>query len=108
MICEYKKNQKGEPCIRCGRPLLVQLASPPSRECKAAESSPPRGAPETCRHFLGVTGERTEAISCRGCKTAAPMTALAECEKHGEVTFIHQAKDRAIRYCPWCPDYVAG
>lgn len=77
----------------------------PCDQCRHQCREKPRD-PITCRHFLGPTGDSTETHKHCGCKTATPMTALAECELHGTCTFIGRAKDERIPFCGDCKDYT--
>lgn len=115
IACEWiERDTKGYICARCNLKTCV----PRVKRCRnqtlpigdgsyflrSAKQKPPT-EPTNCIHFLGPTGEQTEAVKCGGCKTATPMTMVAECELHGLVTFIHRAKDEAFKCCKNCKDF---
>lgn len=89
-------------CEKCGRSVRVpDTAGRISCHCVR----PIPREPTNCLHFLGPTGDQTESAKCGGCQTATAMTAVAECELHGLVTFIHRAKDEAFKCCKNCKDF---
>lgn len=122
IACDWEpRATKGYICTRCN----LKTCNPRRRVCRNQKIAPGQSATwiasgrrkpkpardyEACRecvHFIDVTEEQTEAAKCGGCKTATPMTTLAECELHGLVTFVHRAKDKAIKCCRTCRDYEA-
>lgn len=101
MKCEFE--HRGDYCVcgLCGRKLKKSPAHPCDNHhanCGNARQ------PQACEHFVEIADQTTEA-ACGGCQTAKAQTALAECERHGLVTFIARAKDESIRCCLDCKDY---
>lgn len=106
--CKFipKPDMPGYRCEHCGASccnpgLKVHCVAKPG----AIKYSSPKVEPTNCIHFLGPTGDQTESAKCGGCQTATAMTAVAECELHGLVTFIHRAKDEAFKCCKNCKDF---